>query len=153
MEFEFIAPGDKPAMALLSTTDWLETSKAVLRELGYKVHAPPSHEEFSSRFTQIQYEVVLTEPLFAASNPSENLSLLSLQRMPMMQRRHAVVILIGNEFETLNAMQAYQQSVHGVVHPRQLSSLGQIVRQVVSDTSLLMTVFRDTQARIAAGKL
>lgn len=153
MEFDFIGPNDKPAMALLSTPNWLETAKAVLAELGYKVHAPASFEEFTQRFGQVQYQVVITELLFAASTAAENATLLSLQRMPMSMRRHAAIILIGHEFESLNEMQAFQQSVHAVVNPRQLVSLGQIVQRVVAENDLLLGVFRDTQLRIAKGNI
>jgi hypothetical protein len=152
MEFDFIGPNDKPAMALLSTPDWLETAKAALCALGYKVHAPQSHEEFTLRFGQVQYQVVITELLFAATTAAENLSLLSLQRTPMALRRHAVIILLGHEFQSLNPLQAFQQSVHAVVNPHELPTLGQIVQQVVAENNLLLGVFRDTQLHIAQGK-
>jgi DNA-binding NtrC family response regulator len=153
MEFDFISPNDKPAMVLLSTPDWLEIAKTALAELGYKVHAPPTHEEFAQRFGQVQYQVVVTELLFAAATAAENVSLLSLQQMPMGLRRHTVVILIGHEFQSLNAMQAFQQSVHAVVNPRQLASLGQIVQQAVAENDLRLGVLRDTQLRIAKGTI
>lgn len=153
MEFDFIGPNDKPAMAILSTPEWLEAAKAALFELGYKVHTPTTHEEFSSRFGQVQYQVIITEVLFAATKPSENVSLVTLQRMPMTLRRHAAIILLGEEFHTLNAMQAFQQSVHAVVHPHELSTLPQIVQQVVADNDLLMGIYRDTQLRMAQGKI
>jgi len=153
MDFEFIGPTDKPAMVLLSTPDWLEAAKAALAELGYKVHAPASHDEFSQRFGQVQYQVVITELLFAASSSDENASLSSLQHMPMAMRRHAVVILIGHEFQSLSAMQAFQQSVHAVVNPRQLASLAQIIQQAVAENDLRLAVLRDTQLRIAKGTI
>jgi len=153
MEFDFIGPNEKPAMVLLSTPGWHEVAKTALAQLGYKVHTPASHDEFSQRFGQVQYQVVITERLFAAATLAENLSLLSLQRMTMGLRRHAVVILIGHEFESLNAMQAFQQSVHAVINPRQLASLAQIVQQAVAENDLRLGVFRDTQLRIAKGAI
>lgn len=152
MEFEFIGPNDKPAMALLSTPEWLETTRAVLTELGYKAHSPPTHEEFASRFASIQYQVVVTEVLFAAAVPSENISLMNLQRMPMPLRRHSLLVLIGYEFESLNAMQAFQQSVHVVVNPMELHSLGPIIQQAVAENDIALRVYRDIQSKMAAGK-
>lgn len=153
MEFDFIGPNDKPAMILLSNPEWQESAKASLFELGYKVHTLMSHEEFASRFAQIQYQIIITEVLFAASNPSENLSLANLQHMPMNLRRHATVLLIGPQFETLNAIQAFQQSVHTVINPRELHSLGQIIQQAVSDNELFYGAFKTTQLLISQGKL
>ncbi len=152
-EFEFIWPTDRPALTLLTTPEWLELSKAVLTELGYKVHCPETHEEFISQFGQVNYQVVIAETLFAANAPSQNLSLLTLQRMSMNTRRHAVVLLIGEPFQTLNAMHAFQQSVHAVIHPRDLPSLSQIVQQVFEENNQRLAVFRDTELSIAKGKL
>ena len=104
LEFDFIGPGDKPAIVLLSTSEWQETAKGVLFELGYKVHAFHTHEEFTSRFGQLHYHVVIVELLFAVSSLVENLSFLALQRMPMNQRCRATIFLIGYQFETMNAM-------------------------------------------------
>jgi DNA-binding NtrC family response regulator len=153
MEFEFIGPDDKPAMVLLSTPEWAEAAKASLAELGYKVHTPETHEEFTARFSQLPYQVLITEVLFAAAAPAENLSLIALQKMPMSLRRHAVVVVIGNDFQTLNAMQAFQQSVHAVIHPHELSGFTQILRQVIGENELLYSLYRATQLRIAQGKL
>jgi hypothetical protein len=153
MEFDFIGPSDKPALALLTSPEWLETARNALVELGYKVHSPQTHEEFASRFAQIQYQVIITEVLFNANTPGENLSLTSLQKMPMNLRRHTVILLIGYEFQTLNAMQAMQFSVHAVIHPQELPSLNQIIQQVVAENNLRLGILRDTQLRIAQGKL
>ncbi len=153
IEFDFIGPNDKPAMILLSNPEWQESAKASLFELGYKVPTLLPHEDFASRFAQIQYQVVITEILFAASNPGENLSLTNLQRMPMNLRRHATVLLIGPQFETLNAVQAFQQSVHAVINPRELHSLGQLIQQAVGDNDLFYAAFRNTQRLISQGKL
>ena len=72
--------------------------------------------------------------------------------MPMGLRRHAVIILIGNSFQSLHAMQAFRQSVHAVVNPADLHGLKQIIQQVVADTDLFLIMYRDSQTRIAQGK-
>src|SRR5437899_10294874 len=88
-EFDFIGASDKPALLAFSTPEWLETAKAALTELGYKVHTAATHSDFLIRFSQIRYQVVIIEELFAANEISENLTLQALQHMPMSQRRHA----------------------------------------------------------------
>jgi hypothetical protein len=137
----------------LSTPDWLEAAKTVLTDLGYKLHAPLTHDEFATRFPQLQYQVLITELLFAAASPEENASLRNLQRMPMSVRRHVVVILIGHEYETLNQMQAFQQSVHAVVNPRDMRNLPQIIQHVVSENDLRLAIYRGIQLEMAQGKL
>jgi hypothetical protein len=80
-EFEtnFITATDKPALIAFSTPEWLETAKAVLIELGYKVHTAATHSDFAARFSQVHYQVIVIEELFGANTIEENITLQSLQ--------------------------------------------------------------------------
>src|SRR5512137_416299 len=111
-KFDFISATDKPALLAFSTPEWLEAARAALTELGYKVHTAATHSDFLIRFSQVRYQVVIVEELFAANEPSENATLHALQTMAMGQRRHATIILFGNSYQTFTPMQAFQQSVH-----------------------------------------
>ncbi|MBM3882080.1 MAG: hypothetical protein FJ387_20560 [Verrucomicrobia bacterium] len=150
-ELDFIGPTDRPALALLSTPEWLAAAKTALLDAGYKLHAPRTHAEFASHFAQIQYQLVIAELSFAAPAPAENLSLLNLQSLPMSQRRHAVLILLGEPFQTLEPLAAFQHSVHAVVHPADLPNLERIIQKVVAETSLLYSVYHGVQAQLARG--
>ena len=157
-ELEFIGPNDKPALLALSTPEWLDASRDILSEIGYKVHAASNHQDFSGRFTRIQYQVVLIEELFACNAIEENVTLQYIQQMPMPQRRQAVFLLLGNSFTTMNALQAFQHSVHAVINRDELSMLGPtilgpIVQRVAADNDLFLNVYRDTQFRIAQGRI
>src|SRR5208283_326080 len=99
-KFDFISATDKPALLAFSTPEWLEAARAALVELGYKVHTAATHTDFLIRFSQVHYQVVILEELFAANNPGENLTLRALQTMPMNERRHATIILFGDSFQT-----------------------------------------------------
>src|SRR5512137_1011592 len=99
-KFDFVSTTDKPALLAFSTPEWLESAKTALTDLGYKVHTAATHGDFLIRFSQVRYQVVIVEELFAANEIGENLTLKALQRMPMNQRRHATIILFGNSFQT-----------------------------------------------------
>ena len=146
--FEFISTSDKPALLAFSTPEWLEAARTALVELGYKVHTAATHGDFLVRFSQIQYQVVVVEELFAANNIGENLTLKSLQGMPMSQRRHATVILFGESFQTFTPLQAYQQSVHAVINSSELFLLKQLLEKAIADNTLFLHSFRETQARM-----
>jgi hypothetical protein len=150
-KFEFISANDKPALLAFSTPEWLETARSALNDLGYKVHTAATHGDFLIRFGQIRYQVVIVEELFAANDISENQTLRALQVMPMNQRRHATVILLGNSFQTFTPMQAFQHSVHAVINTSELFLLPQLIEKAVADNTLFLHNFRDAQARTLAG--
>src|SRR5712691_8795775 len=146
-KFDFISTTDKPALLAFSTPEWLETAKTALNELGYKVHTAATHGDFLIRFSQIRYQVVIVEELFAANNIGENLTLKALQNMPMAQRRHSTVILFGDSFQTFTPMQAFQQSVHAVINSSELFLLKQLIEKAVADNNLFLNGYREAQAR------
>ncbi len=146
-QFDFISTTDKPALLAFSTPDWLEASRVALNELGYKVHTAATHGDFLVRFTQIRYQVVIVEELFAANSVDENLTLQGLQNMPMSQRRHATVLLFGDSYQTFSPMQAFQQSVHAVINTSELFLIKQLIEKAIADNTLFLHSFLDAQTR------
>ena len=146
-QFDFISATDKPALLAFSTPEWLEAARAALTELGYKVHTAATHTDFLIRFSQVHYQVVIVEELFAANNIGENLTLNALQAMPMDQRRHATVLLLGNSFQTFTPMEAFQQSVHAVINSSELFLLKQLIEKAVADNVLFLNSYREAQNR------
>ena len=70
----------------------------------------------------------------------------------MQLRGHAVVVLLGDGYETMNTFQAYQQSVHVVVHRGDLPGLGRILLKSVAENDLFLSTYRDIPNRLAIGK-
>lgn len=151
-KFDFITATDKPALVAFSNPELLQAAKTALQELGYKVHTAATHGDFMIRFSQIRYQAVILEELFCANSLAENTTLRALQQMPMNQRRHATIILIGDSFQTFTPMQAFQQSVHAVINPSELFLLRQLIEKAVADNAMFMHNFRMVQERLIAGK-
>ncbi len=151
-EFEFIRPEDKPALLAMCNDEWLASIQAVVNDLGYKSLGATSAADFLTRFSAIQFQLVIIDELFWAATAAENTTLQNLQTMPMSMRRHATIILIGDSFQTMHPMQAYQQSVHAVVNRADAATLAQIIQPVIADNGLFLLTYRDAQRRIAEGK-
>jgi hypothetical protein len=152
-EFEFLSATDKPALIAFSNPTWLDMARTALLELGYKVHTAATHADFVNRFSQVRYEVVITEECFAANSIEENHTLRALQRMPMHQRRHATVILMGDSFQTFTPMEAFQHSVHAVINSSEIFLLKQLVEKTVADTALFLHAYTEAQNRVTSGSV
>jgi len=146
--FDFVGSEDKPALIAFSTPEWMDAAKAALNELGYKVHTAATHSDFLIRFSQARYQVVIVEELFGANTPDENLTLKALQDMPVNQRRHATVLLIGNSFQTFTPMEAFKHSVHAVINSSEMFLLKQLVEKAVADNDTFLHSFREIQTRV-----
>ncbi len=152
-EYEFISPSDKPALLALSSMEVLANVQTIVIECGFKIHIASNHDDFGRRFTALNYHLVVVEELFAAGTPDENITLRTLQWMPMARRRHTAVVLISERLQTLNPLHAFQQSVHAVVNKADLSSFGGIIPKTVADNDLFPPTYREVQTGIGAGKI
>ena len=147
-QFDFISATDKPALVAFSTPEWLEEVKKALQQLGYKVHTAATHSDFLVRFSQVHYKVVVIEERFAANTLEENLTLQAIQKMPLSQRRHATVVLIGESFQTFTPMQALQHSVHAVINSSELFLVHQLIEKSVADNDMFLHSYNDVQSRL-----
>ena len=148
--FDFVSTADKPALIAFSTPEWLEIAKAALVELGYKVHTAATHSDFLVRFGQVRYQVVILEERFGANNIEENLTLKALQQMPVGQRRHATILLLGDSFQTFVPMEGFKQSVHAVVNSAEMFLLRQLIEKAVADNDVFLHSYREVQTRVYA---
>jgi hypothetical protein len=149
-KFEFISTTDKPALLAFSTPEWMEAARTALAELGYKVHTAATHGDFLIRFSQVRYQLVIIEERFAANDITENLTLQAIQQMPMAQRRHATIVLLGDSFQTFTRMQAFQQSVHAVINSSEMFLIKQLIEKAVADNTLFLHSYREAQTRLYA---
>ncbi len=146
--FDFISTEDKPALIAFSTPEWLETAKAALIELGYKVHTAATHGDFLTRFSQVRYQVVIIEELFGANTIEENQTLQAIRTMSVNRRRHATIILLGNSFQTFTPMEAFKHGVHAVINSSEIYILKQLIEKAVTDNALFLHSFREVQNRL-----
>ncbi len=147
-EFDIIGPYDHPALLAISTPELAASVKATLTGMEYKIHIVDRPLLFETRYSQVNYQVVFIEETFAGSDPIENGALAMMQNLPMSQRRHSTVFLIGTGFETLNTMQAFALSVHCVINLAELPMLAELIQKTVAENDLFLGTFREAQRRM-----
>ena len=139
---DFFELGDKTALicADLLTT---ESVRATLKSLGYKSHSAETSETAIDRLRYTAYDVVVIHENFAGSSLRSNAMLSYMATLPMAQRRNSFVCLIGDSLRTFDAMQAFAESVHIVVHPMDLPNFAAILRKSIAEFELLYKVYKD----------
>jgi hypothetical protein len=144
-KIDFFELGDKTSLVCAdpSTT---ESVRGTLRDLGFKSHVAETAELAIERIRYTPYDIVVIHENFAGSSLASNAMLNYLATLPMAQRRHSFVCLVGPSFKTLDAMQAFSQSVHVVVHTADLPNLTAILRKGTAEFELLYKVYKDSVA-------
>jgi hypothetical protein len=145
-EFTFLGSDDKPALLAVSAPPWAALAQSCLESAGYKVHAPPTFEQFTNLYTRASYQVVVIEDAFGGG--PENPALRWVQALPMSQRRNAVFFLIGEKLETLDPFCAFQQSVHAVINYSAFDQFKGLVEKTVADNQTFLRPLHSAQERI-----
>jgi CheY-like chemotaxis protein len=149
VKMEFFELGDKTAL-VCSDPNMTESLRATLRDLGYKSHAVETSDAAIERIRYTQYDCILIDENFAASSLRSNAVLHHLAPLPMAQRRHSFVCLIGSSFKTMDAMQAFAHSVHLVVNPADMPALSAILKKSLFEFELLYRVYKDVAVTAGA---
>jgi len=92
------------------------------------------------------YDCIIIHENFAGSSLRTNAVLTFLAALPMAQRRYWFVCLVGPSFKTLDALQAFAQSVHLVLNPADLSNLTAILKKSLAEFELLYRAYKESLA-------
>ena len=142
---DFFEVGDKTSL-ICADPHTTELAKATLRELGFKYHTAETPELAVERMRYTNYDCIVTHENFAGASLKSNAVLTYLTSLPMTQRRMSFVCLIGASFQTLDAMQAFAQSVHLVLNPTDLPNFTAILKKGLAEFEVLYRAYRDTLA-------
>ena len=140
---DFFELGDKTSL-ICADPNTTEVVKTILRELGFKFHIAETPELAIERTRYTNYDCIVIHENFAGSSLRSNAVLNYLASLPMASRRYSFVCLIGPSFKTLDAMQAFGQSVHLVLNPLDLPNLGPILKKGLAEFELLYRAYKET---------
>ncbi len=142
-KMDFFELGDKTAL-ICGDPATAEAAKTVLRELGYKYHIAETPELAVERMRYTTYDCIIVHENFAGSSLRSNAVLNYLSPLPMPQRRYSFVCLVGPSFKTLDALQAFVQSVHLVLNPADLANLQAILKKGLAEFDTLYRAYKQT---------
>jgi hypothetical protein len=147
MSTEFLEVGDKGAL-ICGDSPLVETLRTTLEGMEFKCHVAATPDQAIERMTYTTYDAILVAEDIDGSTLESNTVLQHLTSTSMQQRRNSYTVLIGESMRTLDAMQAYGHSMHLVVNPADLGSVGPILKKGLMDFDRLYStyvgVLRDT---------
>jgi hypothetical protein len=148
----FFEVGDRTSL-ICADAETTAIVKETLRDLGFKFHTAETPETAIERMRYTNYDCIVIHENFGGSSLHSNSILSYLRPLSMAQRRHWFVCLVGPSFKTLDAMQAFSQSVHLVMNPADLPNLTAILKKGMAEFELLYRSYWDVleRARDSAG--
>jgi hypothetical protein len=146
-KMDFFEVGDKTSL-ICADQNTTEVVKATLRELGFKYHVAETQELAVERLRYTNYDCVVVHENFAGVSLRSNAVLNYIAPLAMTQRRYSFVCLIGPSLKTLDALQAFSQSVQLTLNPIDLPNLGPILKKSLAEFDLLYRTYKETLAAL-----
>src|SRR6187399_3217686 len=141
LDQDFFELGDRTSI-ICADPATTETVRNTLKDLGFKSHVADTDDDALDRLRYTQYYCIIVHENFAGSTLRTNAVMQYLAPLPMPLRRGSFVCLIGDSFNTLDAMEAFAQSVHMVVNPLDLPNLTAILKKGLAEFELTYRVYR-----------
>jgi hypothetical protein len=148
-EIEIYDEHDKIALILDRQNDDLWDS--VLTELEYKLQRAKSPEHAVHKLRFNQYHVVVFHEKYGDSSLKTSPLYEFIRDMPMYTRRKTFVAVVGENFKTLDNMEALAYSVNLVINQKDMGQLETILKKSIGDNDTFYKVYRETMT--ALGKL
>jgi hypothetical protein len=148
-EIEIYDEHDKIALILDRQNDDLWTT--ALTELEYKLQRAKSPEHAVHKLRFNQYHVVVFHEKFGGTTLETSPLYEFIRDMPMDTRRKTYIALVGENFKTLDNMEALAYSVNLVINEKELDQLETILKKSIGDNETFYKVYRETMT--ALGKL
>ena len=147
--FEIYDEHDKIALILDKQNHDLWTT--ALTELEYKLQSAKSPEHAVHKLKFNQYHVVAFHEKFGDTTLETSPLYEYIRDMPMDTRRKTFVALVGDNFKTLDYMEALAHSVNLVINQNELDQLDTILKKATGENDNFYKVYRETMT--ALGKL
>lgn len=149
-ENEKIAVYEEDGRTSLVCEDGREAQAAigsVLKELKYATDVAANADEAFEKLRFNKYDVVVINEKFGG-DPETNEVLRHLQTMPMSNRRHIFVALLGQNLITNDNMQSFDKSVNVVVNEKDLPNLKGILKRSVADNDQFYKVYKESLVKL-----
>jgi hypothetical protein len=148
-EIEIYDEHDQIALILDRKNDDLWAT--ALTELDYKLQRAKSPEHAVHKLKFNQYHVVVVHEKFGDTTLKNSPLYEYIRDMPMDTRRKTFVALVGENFKTLDNMEAFAYSVNLVINQKDFDQLETILKKSIGDNETFYKVYRETMT--ALGKL
>ena len=146
-KMDFFEIGDKTSL-ICADPNTNEVLKTTLREIGFKFHIADTPELAIERIRYTNYDCIIVHENFAGSSIRSNPVMNYLAPLPMAQRRNSFVCLVGPSLKTLDALEAFTQSVHLTLNPIDLPNLGPILKKSLAEFEELYRAYKQTLATL-----
>ncbi|MBU2590920.1 MAG: hypothetical protein KKC21_02740 [Nitrospinae bacterium] len=145
-EVDFVGAEEK--IALICDEKHNGTIAPLLSKSGYRVRVSGDPKEALTLMRFSLYDLVFINEEFGGNDIAQNVPLQYIQSMLMENRRNIHVVLMSQNLQTLNNMDAYVNSVDLVVNYADLDKLDLIIEKSLKDHDRFYKIFKESLVKL-----
>jgi DNA-directed RNA polymerase subunit RPC12/RpoP len=136
------AEGARPALICESNPEIQGQFVKALKELGFSPIVPASVDETFEKIRFTRFEVVILNELFGGSTVEQNDLLEHFVKMPMIDRRHIFLALVGNGFTSMDNGASFSKSVNVVINQKDAQNFKSILKKSLADNEQFYRMYK-----------
>jgi len=145
---EFYEEGAKLALVLENHPEDLERARQAVEDLGYRYVTAENTRAAVGKMRLYHFDLVMISDQFDDIDLEQSPVLQYLNNLSMSLRRVVFLVLVGQEYKTLDNMKAFALSANLVVNRKDMDKFTAILKQALSDHQRFYKVFMDTLAEV-----
>lgn len=132
------------ALIMVGNEDHAEKIKSVVEELGYKCASAPTTRDALGKMRFHHFDFIFLSDGFDGQELEHSPVLNYLNHLNIFLRRRIFLVLMSDQFKSLDEMMAFSRSANAVINPKDLGRLSGILKKAISDNEKFYKVFMDT---------
>ena len=141
--FDYVQAGMRTALLCEHDRQIKQKFRGVLKGMNYQVVEADSIRHALKYMRFHVYDLVVLNEAFEAAGAESNHVVQYLARLPMHIRRNMFVVLLGNDFRTMDNMTALNKSVNLVVNSQSVDDMNNILKNALAQHEEFYHVFKE----------
>ncbi|PKN68384.1 MAG: hypothetical protein CVU54_15110 [Deltaproteobacteria bacterium HGW-Deltaproteobacteria-12] len=148
--FDFISAGTETALVCEADPAIREKITKTLIDIGYHVTEPASGREALKSMRFHSYDLVIVNENFDRTDnePGSNEVLNYLQNLAAAARRNIFVVLLSDNYRTMDNMMAFNKSVNMIINKKNIDDFAAIIQRGLADNNAFYGIFKEALKKL-----
>jgi CheY-like chemotaxis protein len=147
--FDFISANNESALVCEEDPTIREKVSKTLINMGYHVSEPVSEREALKSMRFHAYDLVVINENFALESGQTSSEVLSyLQNLAAATRRNTFVVLLADNYRTMDNMMAFNKSVNLIINKKNIDDFAAIVKRGLDENKAFYGIFKEVLKKI-----
>jgi len=144
--FDFVGADEQTALICEMDEDIRKSACSILEGMDFQITDVSSVKDALKNMRYHEYDVIIVNEN-CINEEGENDVLVYLEKLPMSVRRKMFVVLLSDNYRTMDNMAAFNKSVNLILNAQNLADLETILNRGIAINEVFYNVFKEAQRR------